>query len=111
MYQLYLSRYFIKQLKPLIKKYPHLADDLIIQLKKFRNDTAVPLGHSLYKVRIKSSDLAKGKNKSFRTIVYVLEMHSLLAPIAIYYKGDLENISQSKLEYALSMILTEVRSL
>lgn len=108
MFQVYLAVHFLKQLKPLLKKYPNLSNDLVNQLKSFRKDLSIPLGHKLYKVRLKSSDLPKGKSKSFRLIIFIWEFKRTLVPITIYFKGDLENISQQDIEYHLTRILEEI---
>lgn len=108
MYKAHLTVYFLKQLKQLLKKYPKLANDLTVQLENFKKELAVPLGHKLYKIRLKSSDLSKGKSKSFRLIIFIWEFKRILVPITIYFKGDLENISQQDIEYHLTRVLEEI---
>ncbi len=106
----YLSKYFIGQLKPLTKKYRHLKNDLISVLENFNKETSIDLGNSLYKIRIKSSDIRKGKNKSFRLIIFVWQDKNTLVPIVIYFKGDKENISKKELIYHVSIILNEIKN-
>ena len=110
MREIYLAVHFLRQLKPLLKKYPNLQDDLIYSLKNFNKDLVISLGHKLYKLRLKSSDLPKVKSKSIRVIVFLWEIRNTLVPITIYFKGDSENVSQRELEYHFDKILNEVRS-
>ncbi|MFH1657339.1 MAG: hypothetical protein ABH919_02630 [bacterium] len=106
----YLSKHFLRQLKPLIKKYRRLKNDLISVLKNFDKETSIALGNNLYKIRIKNSNIRKGKNKSFRLIVFVWQNKNTLVPIVIYFKGDKENISKKELVYHVSVILNEIKN-
>ena len=108
MYRVYLARHFVRLLKPYIKKFRHLEDDLLNVLGNFNASHAQYLGQQLYKIRIKSRDVPKGKNKSFRVIIYVLKTNKLLTPIVIYFKSDQEDISKKDIKYHLEMIVAEV---
>ena len=110
MNKFYLSKHFISQLKPLIKKYRHLKDDLGFCLKSFNKETSIPLGNNLYKIRIKNSDIKKGRSKSFRLILFIWHTQKTLVPIVIYFKGDKENISKRELIYHTSIILNEIKT-
>lgn len=108
MYQYIILPHFLRQLKPLTKKYHHLKEAVISCLQSFQKEQQAALGHGLYKVRLKSKDLPKGKSKSFRLIVYVIEVESLLAPVTIYFKGDKQDISKKELNDHLEMALVEL---
>lgn len=110
MYQVWISSHFAKQLKPLLKKYRHLKEDIIKAFDKFDKRQNQALGNDTYKVRLKSSDIPRGKNKSFRMILYIAEIDKILAPIAIYFKGEREDISQREINYNLTMVLIELES-
>ncbi len=109
MRQVYLSDHFLRQLKPYVKKFRKLQDDLITTLESFRPETANRLGQKLYKVRLKSSDIPKGKNASFRLIVFLLESKNILTPIAIYFKSERSDMSEKEIEYHLAMALSEIQ--
>ena len=109
MRQTYLSDYFLRQLKPYLKKFKNLEDDLISALKDFQLETATRLGQKLYKVRLKSGDLPKGKNKSFRIIIFMAGDKTLITPIAIYFKSERHNISEKDIEYHLAMVLSGIQ--
>lgn len=69
------------------------------------------LGNNTYKIRLKSSDIPRGKSKTFRLIVYVLEVDKLILPLAIYFKGVKTKISQREINYHLAIIIQELDAL
>lgn len=89
---------FIRRLKRLLKNHPHLKDD-IEELKSLLIEsprTGASLGSGLYKVRVASTDKAKGKSGSFRTINYVIKEKTDQSYdiyfIVIYDKSEESNI-------------------
>ena|SRR3989338_8913976 len=109
MYQVYLADHFLRQVKRYLRKYRSLNDDLIETLHCFTPDSAQYLGRKLYKVRLRSKDIPKGKNKSFRLILFVFEIKSTLVPVVLYFKGDRSDILAKEIEYHLEMILADIR--
>ena len=109
MYKVVISSHFKKQLKPLVKKYRHLKENLESMLTNFNKGAHQALGKNTYKARLKSQDLPRGKNKSFKLIVLVGEQSKLLAPITIYFKGEKENISKKEINYHLTMTILELQ--
>ena len=106
----FLAEHFKKQLKPFLKKYRHLGDDLVSALKIFDKRQASPLGGNVYKLRLKTSDLPKGKSSSFRLIIFLLEHDDLIIPLAIYFKSERKSISLKEINEHLVMILAELRA-
>ncbi|MEK7615621.1 MAG: hypothetical protein AAB420_00260 [Patescibacteria group bacterium] len=103
--------HFGRQLKQLSKKYVHLQEVITKALHRFRKDQTVSLGDNLYKLRLASKkDIPRGKNKSFRLVLLVLETKSALVPVTIYFKGDRRDMSVRELNDHLEVILTELRS-
>ena len=90
MHKVVVTSHFKKQLKPLVKKFRHLPEDIENTLTNFDASQSIALGNYTYKLRLKSSDLPRGKSKSFRLIVILVEQDKILAPIAIYFKGKSE---------------------
>ena len=109
MYKVVVPAHFEKQLKPLVKKYRNLKLDIEKTLLNFDKSMHPALGNYTYKVRLKSSDLPRGKSKSFRLIVLLVEYKNLLAPIAIYFKGDREDMAKSEVIYHLQMVISELQ--
>ena len=87
-----IARPAARDLKRLTKKHPHAIDDvelLIRQLERGETpgDQIPGVGYAVYKVRIKSSDLIKGKSGGYRIIYYIrTPAHTLL--ITIYIKSE-----------------------
>ncbi len=96
---------FLKDLKKYKKKFPSIKKDLIKTLNLFNIDNAVNLGKNNYKIRLKSSDIPKGKNKSFRIIIHVQIHQNKAYPLALYFKGDKENLNKKELTSKFKDIL------
>lgn len=110
MYQYLIFPHFKRQLKPLCKKYRRLKDDLIRTLENFKKSQSQSLGKGLYKIRMKSQNIPRGKNKSFRLVILIIEVQKYIAPIAIYHKSDKQDISTKELNKHLATILFEMTS-
>ncbi len=106
--QFYLPDHFLKQLKPYSKKFRKLETDLIVALRAFSPAIAQHLGHKLYKLRLKASDFPRGKSKSFRLIIFLWHDPELVVPIAIYFKGDIKNLSPKEIEFYLKLTIREL---
>ena len=109
-YKVVITSHFLKQLKPLIRKFRHLTKDIEKTLLSFDKSLNTPVGNYTYKIRLKSSDLKRGKSKSFRLIVFVVEYANILTPVAIYFKSEREDISKAEITYHLSKVIQELES-
>ena len=109
MHQIIISPCFRKQLKKYAKKYRCLKNEVIFVLENFKKQQGVLIGNNVYKIRLKIKDIPKGKNKSFRLIILVVEIKKFITPIALYFKGDRENISKKEINDAIEIILFELR--
>lgn len=109
-YQPLTTDYFFRQSKRLCKKYPHLKADIIACVRNFDERFATHLGNNIYKLRLKSSDIPRGKSKSFRLIVLIFELEKLLTPLTLYYKGDRSNVTDEEIESHVQSVLSELRS-
>lgn len=110
MYQTIILSHFRKQLKRYLKKYRHLKNGVITALENFSPARCLHIGNQVYKIRIITKDLNRGKSKSFRLLVLVVEVEHYLVPITLYFKGDRANITEKELNAHLEMILWELRS-
>lgn len=108
MYYFKILDCFKKQLKPYIKKIPDFQKDLIVCLNNFSVNDSTSLGSGNYKIRLKVSGLNKGKSKSFRLIIHLLYHKNLIIPIALYFKGNQENISKQEINYYLRQAIEEL---
>lgn len=109
MYQYLILPHFKKQLKQLSKKYRYLKDEIVSTLENFEKSKEQSLGNNLYKIRVKSKDIRRGKGKSFRLIVFIVEIQSYIVPITLYYKGDKKDISIKEINDHLEIIILESR--
>lgn len=109
MYRIFIADHFKRQIKTYTKKYRSIAEDIADLLDRFDRRGAQDLGRGLFKVRVKSSNIPRGKSKSFRVIVFVVEVDLLIAPIALYFKGDQEDISKKELNDHLQGVIFELR--
>jgi|SRR3989338_2041427 len=109
MYQPVILSYFRRQLAEYLKKYRHLKEAVIETLQNFRKEANPHLGHNVYKVRLKTKDIHRGKSKSFRLLVLIVEVDQYIVPMTLYFKGDQENITKKELNNHLENILWELR--
>ena len=109
MYQPIILPYFKRQLKQHAKKYRHLKEAVIDTLEHFEKAQHDNIGQNIYKVRVRSKDIPKGKSKSFRLLVLLIETEDYIIPLALYFKGDQENISKKEISDHIEIILFELR--
>jgi mRNA-degrading endonuclease RelE of RelBE toxin-antitoxin system len=109
MIKVVLARYLIQQVKRLRKKFPHILDDLE-PVKRQLEDGETPgdrlqgVGtHIVYKVRIKNSDIAKGKSGGYRLVYYIRRADTVVL-LSIYSKSDQTDISTELVRRLLQAI-------
>lgn len=102
------TEYFAKQLKVFGKKYRSVSRDVLRTLDTFDKECAQYLGARLYKIRVRSSDMNKGKSGGLRLIVLCIEVDDRLVPITLYQKSTQENITESELAYHLASVRAEL---
>jgi len=90
---------FIKNLKSLSKKYKSIKKDVLDLANKLEDDPTIgtSLGNNSFKIRIKNSDLNKGKSGGYRIITYCINELKEINLVTIYSKSDKENILDSEL--------------
>ncbi|PIQ78012.1 addiction module antitoxin [Candidatus Peregrinibacteria bacterium CG11_big_fil_rev_8_21_14_0_20_41_10] len=106
--KLYFSEHFQKQLKKLKRKYPQIKNDILAIINQLETDAAISIGKSIYKIRIPSSDMQKGKSGSFRSYIYLYTKNTLIIPLCIYAKSKIENISENELKYHFDQTIKEI---
>ena len=86
---------FEKQVKKLLKKYPHIKNDI----KNFVNDfnklhqKATSIKKNIFKVRIANSDKNKGKRSGYRAYYYY-KVDDVVYLLNIYDKSKIEMIDE-----------------
>lgn len=72
-YKIYFAEYFKKQIKLYQKKYRNINNDVAMALEAFDKRQAESLGGKTYKMRVRSSDMARGKSSAFRIVISFIE--------------------------------------
>lgn len=108
-HQFRVTETFQKDIKWLKKKYPNVLKDLSETLNAIDNNTNVGdriegLNKLIFKIRIASSDMNKGKSGGFRTIYYVITEKKEIILLTIYAKSKQENIIPSRIQEILKTI-------
>lgn len=83
--------------EPFILRYRHIQSDLQplineLQSGKLLGDQIPGTGYTIFKVRLKNSDIQKGKSAGYR-IIYQLKNSTIILLVAIYSKSDQNNIA------------------
>jgi mRNA-degrading endonuclease RelE of RelBE toxin-antitoxin system len=94
---------FLKDVKRLSKKYKSIKkdiDELSVQLQTSPR-IGTDLGKGLYKIRLRSSDMARGKRGGFRVVYYLLTQDRKVYLLTIFPKTEVENIDFKKIHELL----------
>lgn len=107
----YFTDHFKKQLKKLKKKYPQIIKDILESFTDLDLDAQPHIGQSIYKIRIPSSDMNKGKSGAFRSYCYFYNTKDLLVPLCIYAKNEKETITNNQLKVHFELVVMELLKL
>lgn len=104
-----LSARFLKDVKRLKRKYPNVLKDLKPLTDQIQNHETpgehVPgVGYPTYKVRVKNSDVDKGKSGGYG-VIYYIQTPSAVFLVTIYTKSEEENISPGEIRALVNEIL------
>ena len=97
---------FKRNLRGLAKKYPHIRSDVQpiieqIQHGEFIGDKVQGTGYTIFKVRIRNSDVSRGKSGGYR-VIYYLKTATAVILVTIYSKTEQSDISSVKIKKILS---------
>ena len=97
---------FQKDVKTLKKKFRRIVTDLeelneILTDKPLYGDAIPGLDGKVFKLRLASSDMGKGKSGSFRIIYYLLAPDKTIYLLTIYAKAYKENIDPIEIKALL----------
>ena len=103
--QIALTPRFQKELRILSKRYRHIRSDLqsIIQELEVGNllgEQISGVNLPLFKVRVKNSDIQKGKSAGYR-VIYYLKTQLQIILVTIYSKSDLADVDLKTLQDAI----------
>lgn len=111
MYTPVILNHFKKEAKRYTRKHPELKQVIIDCLKTFQVNRAAALGKNVYKIRLTTKQLRKGKRGGFRLILLIIKTEKQLVPITIYFKGDKENITWAELNTHLAHVEHELEKM
>ena len=88
---------FKRNLRALAKKYRHIRSDVQpfikqIESGEFIGNQVKGIGHTIYKARVRNSDIQKGKSAGYRVIYWVKTPQHIIL-VTIYSKLDQTDIS------------------
>lgn len=100
-FSIFYSHDFKRNVRKLLKKYPHLPDDIDgfiqrLQAGEESGDLIQHVGFTVYKVRIKNSDNNKGKSAGYR-VIYYLKKDEQVFLVTLYSKSEQSDISADKI--------------
>ncbi len=92
---------FLKNIRTLRKKYPHIQNDIqsvIQQLEQgeLLGDQISGVGHPVFKLRVKNSDIQKGKSGGYRLIYYVKTATGIVL-LTVYPKSEQADIDATEI--------------
>jgi len=97
-----LPQSFKRSLKNLSKKYPHAKNDVKVALQALVDaptlGVLIPGGAGTRKLRVRSTDLQRGKSGGFR-LIYALDYEAeRLYPLLIYAKTEQADVTRRELQ-------------
>lgn len=103
-YEVMAVEYFRRRLKKLSKKYRRIEEDYKSLIETLENNPsegdAIPgFGNKIYKIRMRSSNMKRGKRGGFR-VIYYLSDH-IVYLLTIYAKAKREEISVKEIKEVL----------
>jgi mRNA-degrading endonuclease RelE of RelBE toxin-antitoxin system len=103
-YEVMAVEYFRRRLKKLSKKYRRIGEDYKSLIETLENNLsegdAIPgFGNKIYKIRMRSSNMKRGKRGGFR-VIYYLSDH-IVYLLTIYAKAKKEEVSVKEIKEAL----------
>lgn len=111
-YKILVTFFFERKLKDLSRKYRKIQsdfNDLIQELEEnpFSADRIPGCNGPVFKVRMRSHDMQKGKSGGFRVIYLVKEREKAVYLLTLYPKSERESINTSEINAILSAFLSQ----
>lgn len=104
--QIDLTPRFQKDLRALAKRFRLVRSDLQplidqLQAGELPGDRVAGVTYTVYKVRLKNSDVQKGKSGGYRVVYYVKTADKIILA-TIYSKSDLEDVDTEVIKDAIA---------
>lgn len=97
---------FQRNLRKLAKKYLNIRDDIQPVIKQLQQgeilgDRIPKIGYEVFKLRVRNSDIQKGKSGGYRLIYYLKTAQSIIL-LTIYSKSRQANITADDIQSIIS---------
>ena len=98
-YRIEATRFFDKQLKRLVKKFPSLKSEFaeLIDLLLQNPEQGTPMGNHCFKIRLSIASKGKGKSGGARVITHVQVVQTKIYLLTIYDKSEQSDIAKEDL--------------
>ena len=98
-YRIEATRFFDKQLKRLVKKFPSLKNEFaeLIDLLLQNPEQGTPMGNHCFKIRLSIASKGKGKSGGARVITHVQVVQTKIYLLTIYDKSEQSDIAKEDL--------------
>ena len=106
--ELLFSDDFKIRLRTLLKRYRSIRNDLQpllneLQSGNFIGDQIPGTGYTVFKVRLKNSDIQKGKSGGYR-VIYQLRGDTYILLVVIYSKSDQDDIPANQIRDIINSV-------
>ena len=104
--QVFFTPEFKRNVRALAKKYHHIQSDVQPFIEKIQRgeligDKVQGTGYTIFKVRIRNSDVKRGKSGGYR-VIYYLKTATAVVLVTIYSKTEQSDISSAKIKRILA---------
>ena len=104
--QIQATRRFQRNLRKLSKKYSNIRQDIEpileqIHQGKILGDRIPQIGYEVFKLRVRNSNIQKGKSGGYRLIYYLKTAQSVIL-LTIYSKSQQANIAADDIQRIIS---------
>lgn len=106
-YKVVLTNSFKRSIKRLKKRYRHVKDDVRLAIKALlvTPELGILITFEARKLRVRNSDLKKGKSGGYRLLYFVSEEpEPTIYLLLLYAKSDKDNVTQQELQELLEEI-------
>ena len=112
-YSVVLTRSFKRSVKRLEKRFRHVKNDVRIAIQVLlqspRLGVVVPGTSGMRKLRVRNTDLSKGKSGGYRLLYYVEDQPApTIYLLLLYAKSDREDVTRRELQQLLDELAAEM---
>ena len=107
-FSFFFSTSFKRSLKWLAKKYPRIKDDVRVALHALEQSPqlgmVIPAGYSIRKLRVRNSDVGRGKSGGYRLLYLVRPDRNLICLLLVYSKSDQAAVDRTELAHLVNLL-------